>query len=80
MFAYDEIDQVYGGQIKYYPKTKSFDVWPIADPENVDKRRADIGLEPMAEFLKNRRTPLEWNLEEQIKRTEAFQKHLFWHF
>ena len=66
--------QVYGEQIKYYPETKSFDVWPIVDPENVDKRRDEIGLEPIAEFLSNRRHPLEWNLEEQIKRTELFEK------
>ncbi|MDF0717675.1 hypothetical protein PY092_16040 [Muricauda sp. 334s03] len=65
--------QIYGGQIKYYPETDSFDVWPIIDPENVDKRRAEIGLEPMAEYLKNRRFPLEWNLENQIKRTAEFK-------
>lgn len=68
--------QIYGGQIKYYPETKSFDVWPIKDPENVDKRRAALGLEPMAEFLKGRRHPLEWDLEAQIKRTEAFKKQM----
>lgn len=66
--------QIYGGQIKYYPETKTFDVWPIIDPENVDKRRKEIGLEPIAEFLKNRRETLEWNLDEQIKRTEEFKK------
>ena len=66
--------QIYGGQIKYYPETKTFDVWPIIDPENVDKRREEIGLEPIAEFLKNRRESLEWNLDEQIKRTEEFKK------
>ena len=66
--------QIYGGQIKYYPDTKSFNVWPIMDPENVDQRRKDIGLEPMAEFLSNLRNPLPWNLEEQIKRTEEFKK------
>lgn len=65
--------QIYGGQIKYYPETNTFDVWPIADPENVDKRRAEIGLEPMAEYLQNRRFPLEWNLENQIKRTAVFK-------
>lgn len=68
--------QIYGGQIKYYPETKSFDVWPIEDPENVDKRRAALGLEPMAEFLSIRRHPLEWDLEKQIKRTEAFKKEM----
>lgn len=65
--------QIYGGQIKYYPETKSFNVWPIYDPANVDKRRASIGLGPIAEFLKNR-FGLEWNLEEQIKRTAAFKR------
>lgn len=66
--------QIYGGQIKYYPETKSFNVWPIIDPENVDKRRAEIGLAPIAEFLANRRHPLKWDLEEQIKRTEEFKR------
>jgi len=64
--------QIYGGQMKYYPKTKNFNVWPVYDPINIDKRRAEIGLEPIAEFLKNR-FDFEWNLEEQIKRTEEFE-------
>ena len=66
--------QIYGGQIKFYPETKTFNVWPIFDPENVDKRRAEIGLEPMADFLSSRRFQLEWNLEEQIKRTKEFEQ------
>lgn len=65
--------QIYGGQIKYYPETKSFNVWPVYDPVNIDKRRAEIGLEPIAEFLKNR-FDIEWNLTEQLKRTEEFEK------
>ncbi|MFK7813463.1 MAG: DUF6624 domain-containing protein [Maribacter sp.] len=65
--------QIYGGQMKFYPETKSFNVWPVLDPKNVDKRRAKIGLEPIAEFLKNR-FDFEWNLEEQIKRTEEFER------
>jgi len=67
--------QIYGGQIKYYPETKSFDVWPIIDPENVDKRRLEIGLDSMEVFLSSRRTPMEWNLKEQIRRTEEFIKN-----
>jgi hypothetical protein len=65
--------QIYGGQMKYYRETKSFNVWPVFDPENIDKRRAKIGLGPIAAFLKNR-FDFEWNLEEQLKRTEAFEK------
>ncbi|MBC8753474.1 hypothetical protein H2O64_02245 [Kordia sp. YSTF-M3] len=65
--------QIYGGQMKYYPETKSFNLWPVFDPVNIDKRRAKIGLEPIAIFLKNRFN-FEWNLEEQLKRTAAFEK------
>lgn len=65
--------QIYGGQMKYYPETKSFNVWPVLDPVNIDKRRAETGLGPIAEHLKNR-FDFEWNLEEQIKRTEEFEK------
>ena len=65
--------QIYGGQMKFYPETKSFNVWPVFDPVNIDKRRAAIGLGPIADFLKNR-FDFEWDLEEQIKRTEEFEK------
>lgn len=65
--------QIYGGQMKYYPKTKTFNIWPVFDPINIDKRRSKIGLEPIGEFLKNR-FDFEWNLEEQIKRSEEFEK------
>jgi len=64
--------QIYGGQMKYDPENKSFNVWPVYDPANIDKRRAEIGLGPIAEFLKNR-FDFEWNLEEQIKRTAEFE-------
>ena len=64
--------QLYGGQMKYYPETKSFNVWPVYDPVNVDKRRAAIGLGPISEHLKSR-FDFEWNLQEQIARTTAFE-------
>ncbi|WP_417558629.1 DUF6624 domain-containing protein [Mesoflavibacter zeaxanthinifaciens] len=64
--------QIYGGQMKYYPKTKSFNLWPVYDPVNIDKRRTEIGLDSITVFLKNR-FDFEWNLEEQIKRTKEFE-------
>ena len=64
--------QIYGGQMKYYPETKSFNVWPVFEPENIDKRRAEIGLESIAEFLKSRFN-FDWNLEEQIQRSKEFE-------
>lgn len=63
--------QIYGGQMKYYTETKSFNLWPVYDPENIDKRRTAIGLDSIAIFLQNR-FDFEWNLEEQIKRSEEF--------
>ncbi|KAA2219776.1 DUF6624 domain-containing protein [Maribacter flavus] len=65
--------QIYGGQMKYYPESKSFNLWPVLDPENIDKRRTEIGLDSIAIFLKNR-FDFEWDLEEQIKRTEEFKR------
>ncbi|KJD34513.1 hypothetical protein PK35_01605 [Tamlana nanhaiensis] len=64
--------QIYGGQMKYYPETKSFNLWPVFDLENIDQRRTAIGLDSIAVFLKNRFN-FEWNLEEQIKRSKAFE-------
>ena len=63
--------QLYGGQMKYYPETKSFNVWPVYDPANINERRAAIGLGTIEEHLKNR-FDFEWDLEEQIKRTQEF--------
>lgn len=65
--------QVYGGQMKYYPETKGFNLWPVLEPENIDKRRTEIGLDSIAIFLKNR-FDFEWNLEEQIRRTAEFKR------
>lgn len=66
--------QIYGGQMKYYPETKSFNLWPVFEPENIDKRRTEIGLDSIAIFLKNRFN-FEWNLDEQIKRTAKFERN-----
>ena len=65
--------QIYGNQVKYYPETKTFDVWPIQNPAEVDKRRAKIGLRPIAIRLKSRFN-LDWDLEKQKIRTATFLK------
>jgi hypothetical protein len=64
--------QIYGQQMKYYPESQSFNLWPIKDPENLEKRRAEMGLDSISEFLKRKRVDFEWDLEEQIKRSEEF--------
>ncbi len=67
--------QIYGGQMKYYPETKSFNVWPIYDPVNINKRRSEIGLGTIEDHLKNRFN-FEWNLKEQLERTIEFKKEM----
>jgi hypothetical protein len=67
--------QIYGGQMKYYPETRSFNVWPVKDPENINVRRAEIGLDPIEQFLKVR-FDFDWDLEEQIQRSEAFEAEM----
>jgi tetratricopeptide (TPR) repeat protein len=61
--------QIYGSQLYYDEKEGKYRVSPIEDPDNVDRRRAEVGLGPISEYVKN--WGIEWNLEtykkEQIK-------------
>ena len=43
--------QIYGSQIARDPGTKEYYVSPLDDPDNVDKRRANVGLNTMAEYV-----------------------------
>lgn len=52
--------QIYGSQIGYDPKTGKNYVLPLEDPESVDKRRANMGLGSMADYLKP------WNIKWDI--------------
>jgi len=57
--------QIYGSQIGQDPKTGEYFIFPIEDPDNIDKRRAEVGLEPISEYLKN------WNLNWDAKNHKA---------
>lgn len=48
--------QTYGSQIGRDPATGVAYVLPLADPDNVDARRADVGLPPLADYVKR------WNI------------------
>ncbi|MDT0295052.1 hypothetical protein RLT85_10430 [Mesonia ostreae] len=45
--------QIYGSQIGRDPETGEFYVSPLIDPENVDKRRAKVGLGSIADYVSN---------------------------
>ncbi len=44
--------QIYGSQLITDPTTGKNSIQPIADEMDVDKRRAAVGLEPLAEYAK----------------------------
>ena len=44
--------QVYGTQLRLNQTTQRMELYPIEDEENVDDRRAAVGLEQLAEYLK----------------------------
>lgn len=50
--------QKYGSQFMNDPKTGEFIFCEIEDPENVNKRRAEVGLEPIEEYMK--RNNIKW--------------------
>ncbi|NUY82695.1 hypothetical protein HUK80_17465 [Flavobacterium sp. MAH-1] len=57
--------QTYGSQIVTDPDTGKSYVRPLEDPENVDKRRATVGLQPMAEYVK--RWNITWDAKQYAK-------------
>lgn len=44
--------QVYGTQVRTDLKTRQTTPFPIQRPQNVDKRRKSMGMEPLSEYLK----------------------------
>ncbi|MCD4734972.1 MAG: hypothetical protein K8R53_02920 [Bacteroidales bacterium] len=63
--------QVYGSQFATDPETGEGYVWPLEDPDNVDKRRAEVGLGTMQEYLSEWGT--KWDLEAHKKRIIEFE-------
>ena len=49
--------QIYGSQITKDPETGEWMLYPVIDPENINERRAEVGLGPIEEYLQR------WNLE-----------------
>jgi hypothetical protein len=62
--------QIYGSQLTMNSETKTMELAPMIDPDNVDKRRSEVGLEPLAEYLKY--DDLTWDVEKFKKRMEVY--------
>lgn len=57
--------QIFGSQIGRDPETKVYYVSPLEDPYNVDMRRAEVGLEPLASYVN--RWQIKWDVEQYKK-------------
>ncbi|WP_427871786.1 DUF6624 domain-containing protein [Flavobacterium sp. MMS24-S5] len=64
--------QIYGSQSSMNKKTNKIRIAPMIDPDNVDKRRAEVGLGTMAEYAT--KLNVEWNLEEYKKELAETEK------
>ncbi len=57
--------QIFGSQIGQNLKTQLYYIRPIEDPDNVDKRRAEVGLDPIADYVSY--WQIKWDLEQYKK-------------
>ena len=57
--------QIYGSQIGRDPETQIYYVSPLEDPDNVDKRRAGVGLGPLSDYVS--RWQIKWDVEQYKK-------------
>lgn len=64
--------QIYGSQIGRDPETMIFYVSPMIDPDNVDQRRAEVGLQPLADYV--RRWDIVWDVEQYKKDLPRLEK------
>lgn len=64
--------QIYGSQIGRNQETKAYYVSPLEDPDNVDKRRAEVGLPPLAEYVSN--WQIKWDVEQYKKDLPKLEK------
>lgn len=57
--------QSYGSQVMWSVANNKYFVLPIDDPDNVDSRRSDVGLPPLAEYLSV--WEMKWDVEQYKK-------------
>jgi hypothetical protein len=57
--------QIYGSQIGRDPQTQLHYVLPLEDPDNVDKRRASVGLGLLTDYVS--RWQIKWDVEQYKK-------------
>jgi hypothetical protein len=61
--------QIYGSQIGFNIIDSTNYVLPLEDPENVDKRRSAVGLEPIAEYVAY--WDIIWNIQDYMRHEKS---------
>jgi hypothetical protein len=64
--------QIYGSQLAFDTLSGEAYVWPLIDPENVNNRRAEVGLNTIQEYL-SQYYGITWDLEEHKRRIAEFE-------
>ena len=64
--------QIYGSQVTEITSTGEKYVMPLADPDNVDKRRNDVGLSPLKDYLAL--MGMTWDVEEYKKNLPRYMQ------
>lgn len=64
--------QIYGSQIGVNQNNKTYYVLPLIDPDNVDKRRTEVGLGPISDYVKN--WSLIWDVEKYKRELPELEK------
>lgn len=63
--------QIYGSQIGRDAETQIYYVSPLEDPDNVDKRRAEVGLQPLSEYVNQ--WQIKWDIKQYKKDLPAIE-------
>ena len=56
--------QKYGSQVRKNMESGAWELYPVEDPKNINKRRAEVGLGPIEEYLST------WDLEFNPEQTD----------
>lgn len=64
-------NQIYGSQVGRDQETGEYYVLPLIDPENVNKRRAEVGLGRIQDYISN--WGMTWNVEEYKKKLPEYE-------
>jgi hypothetical protein len=64
--------QIYGSQIGRNNTTNKPYILSLEDPDNVDKRRANVGLDPLAEYVNH--WQIKWDVEQYKKDNPVVEK------